>query len=759
MTDTLFAHLRAITPYSACEGAARVRDIAAFARKAGIPAVAMTDTHTLAGVADFCEEMAANGVQPIIGATVRHAARNGVEGRVSLLAATRDGYRNLIRLISDANLIAPPGTAMPVIHTEALEAHGTGLLLLTGDWDGPACQALAKGRGEAAEQALGELAAVFGDRLYVEIARPGGRRHAAEDDLVRIADRLGAALVATVPSYYATAADHTAHDVLLCIGEGTVEDNRERRRVPEGSHLITPAEAARLFADLPDAVANTAGVALRCAHMFKKAEPMLPAFPGCPEGTDEEAHLRATAAAGLERRLQDAPAPVETAAYQARLAYELDVIARMGFCGYFLIVADFIGWARSQGIMVGPGRGSGAGSMVAWALGITDLDPLRYGLLFERFLNPDRVSMPDFDIDFCQARRDEVIRYVGQRYGAERVAQIGTVQKLQARAAVRDVGRVIGLPYPLVDRYVRMIPNNPGSPVTLGQAVDMDPLRGELAKADAKVKRLFDLALRIEGLHRGRSTHAAGVVIADRPIVETLAVYRDDDGVVVTDANMKFVEKAGLVKFDFLGLATLDVLDGATEMLAEQDIHLDLARLPINDPATFALLSRGDGFGVFQLESAGMRKAMRLVRPSTIDDIIALVALYRPGPMINIPTYAKVKHGEARMAVLHALMEPILRDTNGVVIYQEQVMQIAQALAGYSLGQADLLRRAMGKKDAQEMAAQRQAFVDGCQAGWVEVEFDDGRVVRMHAREQVRTTDGRAVTLQQALDEELDIAA
>ncbi len=484
-------------------------------------------------------------------------------------------------------------------------------------------------------------------------------------------------------------------------------------------HYFRPAAEMRaLFADLPEACDNTLVIARRCAFIPQSRKPILPAFP-LPEGADEESALREAARAGLVARLAAAGMmrTGRSQPYRERLEFELDMIVSTGFAGYFLIVADFIQWAKRQGIPVGPGRGSGAGSVVAWSLTITDLDPLRFGLLFERFLNPERVSMPDFDIDFCQDRRDEVIRYVQQKYGRDRVAQIITFGKLQARAVLRDVGRVLGMPYGQVDRICKLVPNNPAHPVSLEKAIAGEPQLQEQRDSDETVARLLTIALKLEGLYRHASTHAAGVVIGDRPLAELVPLYRDPrSDMPATQFSMKWVELAGLVKFDFLGLKTLTVLARCLDLLAARGVALDLATLPLDDRASFELLSRGDTVGVFQVEGQGVRDMLKKLRPDRFEDIIAVVSLYRPGPMENIPRYIAVKHGEEAPDYLHPALEEILKETHGIMIYQEQVMQIAQVLAGYTLGGADLLRRAMGKKIQSEMDAQRQQFVEGAAA-------------------------------------------
>ncbi|HZU87805.1 MAG TPA: DNA polymerase III subunit alpha, partial [Stellaceae bacterium] len=626
--------------------------------------------------------------------------------------------------------LAGDGSEEPAVGLGDLAAAADGLLCLLGGPSGPVGRLFCEGQAEAAETLLLQLKQAFPDRLYVELMRHGTPSEArAEDGLIDLAYRHALPLVATNDAYFPDAAFYEAHEVLLCIAEGTVLSDPERRRATPHHYFRPAAEMRALFADLPEACDNTLVIARRCAFIPQPRQPILPAFPTAP-GEDEATALRRAALAGLEARLvrqvwrpeHDENERARLARpYRERLEFELDTIIGMGFAGYFLIVADFIQWAKREGIPVGPGRGSGAGSVVAWALTITDLDPLRFGLLFERFLNPERVSMPDFDVDFCQDRRDEVIRYVQRKYGADRVAQIITFGKLQARAVLRDVGRVLGLPYGQVDRLCKLVPNNPAHPVTLAQAIAQEPLLQQQRDADEAVGRLIAISLKLEGLYRHASTHAAGVVIGDRPLAELVPLYRDPrSGMPVTQFNMKWVEPAGLVKFDFLGLKTLTVLARACDLLARRGITLDLANLPLDDRATYELLSRGDTIGVFQVEGAGTRDMLRKLRPDRFEDIVAANALYRPGPMENIPRYIAVKHGEEKADYLHPALQPILEETYGVMTYQEQVMQIAQVLAGYSLGSADLLRRAMGKKIQAEMDAQRQSFVEGAAARGIE---------------------------------------
>jgi DNA polymerase III subunit alpha len=734
MQDGDFVHLRVHTAYSLSEGAIRIKDLSKLCTEQAMPAVAITDTNNLFGGMEFSSSMRQAGVQPIIGcqlsmtltqATLRQGGRGvAPAGRdaVVVLVQNARGYANLLRLLALA--YGPDAQPDPRVPLADLCAHADGLILLTGGPEGPLGRLLLEGRREAAEALVAQWREAFGDRLYIELLRHGLENEAAtEPALLAIAKTADLPIVATNDAYFTTPDMYEAHDALLCISQGThLADTNRRRLTPEHA-FKSGAEMRALFSDLPDAIANTGLIARRCAFAIDSVKPMLPPYD-CGEGMTEEETLREAARRGLETRLAALAAQEVDARrhqdreYLERLDYELEVICKMGFAGYFLIVAEFIGWAKERGIPVGPGRGSGAGSVAAWVLGITDLDPLRFGLLFERFLNPERVSMPDFDIDFCQDRRDEVIRHVQQKYGHDRVAQIITFGKLQARAVLRDVGRVMGLPYGQVDRICKLVPNNPANPVSLDGALKAEPQLQAMVAEDESVSRLVDIARRLEGLYRHASTHAAGVVISDRPLMDTIPLYRDPRSeLLVTGFNMKWVEAAGLVKFDFLGLKTLTVLSHTLEMVRRgRGEAIDLGRLPLTDRATFEMLGRGDTVGVFQLESAGMRDVLRKLKPDTFEDIIAVVALYRPGPMDNIPSYIRRKHGEEQADYLYPTLEGILRETYGIMIYQEQVMQIAQELSGYSLGSADLLRRAMGKKIKQEMDQQRASFISGAVA-------------------------------------------
>jgi DNA polymerase-3 subunit alpha len=717
MPHTDFVHLRVHSAYSLSEGAIKVDKIPVLAREAGMPAVAITDTANLFGALEFSQYCAGKGVQPIIGCQIALTRADNPQlppDPVVLLAQNAAGLANLQRLSSQGFLDTDPGLK-PQLALDVVAARAAGLILLTGGTHGPIARLLAEGQKPEAEALLARLAEAFPGRCMVELHRHSLKlEHAIEPGLIGLADAAGLPLVATNDCFFARPDMFEAHDALLCIAEGRLLSEQDRRRVtPE--HWFKPAADMRaLFADLPEACDNTLAIARMCAVMAESRKPLLPVSPKVREGSNEEETVRAMAREGLDRRVDAMAADEATRArYRERLEYELDVIAKMGFSGYFLIVADFIQWAKAHGVPVGPGRGSGAGSVAAWALTITDIDPIRFDLLFERFLNPERVSMPDFDIDFCQEGRDSVIEYVRKEYGGDRVAQIITFGKLQARAAVRDVGRVLGLPFGQVNRVAELIPNIPAAPVTLQQAIDKEPRLQQMRDEDESVHRLLEIALQVEGLYRHASTHAAGVVIGDRPLSELVPLYRDPrSDYLVTQYSMKYVEQAGLVKFDFLGLTTLTILQRAVMLLRGLGEEIDLDRLPLDDAKTYEMLQQGDAGGVFQMEGQGVRDVLRQMKPDRFDDLIAAVALYRPGPMGNIPDYCRRKHGE-KWEPPHPELQEILAPTYGIMVYQEQVMQIAQKMAGYSLGGADLLRRAMGKKIRSEMEAQRDIFTKG----------------------------------------------
>ncbi len=717
-----FAPLRVFSSYTMLEGAIEPKAIARRAKELGFPAVAVCDRNGLYAAMPFSEACIKAGVQPIVGtllAVKRPDMPDGVTAPIdwlALYAQDETGYGNLCDLVSRAHLDRPIEEEAHVGFA-ALEGRVEGLLCLTAGAEGALARLYAEGQDSAAEAYAARLEALFPERLYVEIVRRLDETEGkAEPKLLEYAYARNLPLVATNPCCFAEESFHEAHDAMLCIANSSYIASDDRPRSSPDAWMKPANEMKSLFADLPEGIANTLVVAQRCAFAAPKRKPILPSLAGDREG--EAAMLREHSWQGLDARLAKAgiTSPEDRKPYEDRLEFELDVIIQMGFPGYFLIVADFIQWAKAHDIPVGPGRGSGAGSVVAWALTITDLDPLKLGLLFERFLNPERVSMPDFDIDFCETRRGEVIRYVQQKYGRDTVAQIITFGTMKARAVLKDVGRVLQMSYGQVDRLAKQIPNHPTDPWTLERTLNgVSEFHAEY-KSHSDVRHLIDLSMRLEGLPRHSSTHAAGVVIGDRPLAELVPLYRDPrSDMPVTQFDMKYVEAAGLVKFDFLGLKTLSVLKKAVELLGDRGIDVDLDALEWDDAQVYELLQRGDTVGVFQLESEGMRRTLSAVRPSNFGDIIALVSLYRPGPMDNIPMFGARKNGREEIAYPHPLLETILGETYGIFVYQEQVMQAAQVLAGYTLGGADMLRRAMGKKIKAEMDAQRAIFVEGCE--------------------------------------------
>src|SRR6266851_5840723 len=681
-----FVHLHVHSSYSLLEGALTIARLCELAKADRQPALALTDTDNMFGALEFSDKMAAAGIQPIVGCTlaVDFADQDALprtgspqqleQPRIVLLAARENGYRSLMRLNSRAFLETAPNES-PHVRLAWLEGETEGLLALTGGPGGPLDAAIVAGQGHLAELRCEALARLFGDRLYIELQRHGGSaERSAEPALIALAYARGIPLVATNEPLFARQEDYEAHDALICIAEGRLVVETDRRQFTSEHRFKTRAEMAALFADLPEAVASTVEIARRCAFRPRVRAPILPRFSVGADGAavDEAAELRKRAEAGLERRINaHGTASGRTVEdYRERLAFELNVIEGMKYPGYFLIVSDFIQWAKAQGIPVGPGRGSGAGS---------------------------------------------VIGYVQERYGRDRVAQIITFGTLQARGVLRDVGRVLQMPYGQVDKFCKLVPQHPLNPVTLARAIDDEPRLQAARDSDPVVARAFNIAQKLEGLHRHASTHAAGIVIGERPLTEMVPLYRDPkSNMPVTQFNMKWVEQAGLVKFDFLGLKTLTVLDKAAALLRKRGIEIDLAAIPLDDEKTYDMLARAEAVGIFQLESQGMRRALLDMRPDRFEDIIALVALYRPGPMANIPTYCARKHRLEEPDHIHPKLEPVLRETFGVIVYQEQVMQAAQLLAGYSLGEADLLRRAMGKKIRSEMRAQRERFVSGC---------------------------------------------
>ena len=706
-----FIPLTLRSSYSLLESMLKPQKIIDLLTQNKICAASVADHNNMFGALEFSELMIGAGIKPIMGLSLDVITEASNPHLMRFYAQDMQGYQNLMTLASRAWLDSPDGDAK--LDLSVVTANSDGLICLTGGEYGKLYDDLSKRKWDTARQELESLRDVFTNRLYVEISRHGApEEQIAEPEALNLAYDLGLPIVATHDVRFAKPRDAHAHDALMCIANSSFLGQEDRPRVQPSQHFLTPTEMTIRFADLPEAVEATMEIAQRCSYRSEKRAPILPRFSDTQEG--EDAALAALAKTGLENRLNTHPKFAELSVYESRLEHELNIISKMGFPGYFLIVADFIQWAKDQNIPVGPGRGSGAGSLVAWSLQITDLDPLHFDLLFERFLNPERVSMPDFDIDFCQERRGEVIRYVRDKYGEDSTASIITFGSLQAKAVVRDVGRVMEMPYGQVDRIAKLIPFNPANPPKLSEAIAGEPKFAEEKEKDARVGELLNVALDLEGLYRNAGTHAAGVVIGDRPLTELVPIYRDPRAdLPATQFSMYWVEQAGLVKFDFLGLKTLTVIDRALNMAKSRGAEPSTKWKSLDCEDTFALLASGESFGVFQLEGQGMRDTLRRARPNNIEDIIAIISLYRPGPMDNIPTYIAGKDDPNTVQYDHPDLKPILEPTYGVPVYQEQVMRMAQEIAGYSLGEADLLRRAMGKKKQSEMDKQRDRFVSG----------------------------------------------
>ena len=734
-----YIHLRVHTEYSLLEGATRLKKLPELCKANDMPAIALTETNNLFSALEFSVLFKDNGLQPIIGCQIDFRFTDMVSERrarttapIVLLAQDELGYKNLMKLSSE--MYVQNDDEKVEISIETLERHADGLICLTGGSRGPLGQLILAAQDKAARDLLLKFQNIFSDRLYLELQRhPQGAGLPKEENdtepfFIEMAYDLSIPLIATNDVYFDNIEMYEAHDALLCIADGAYVDQQEPRRTVTNQHYFkTQEEMAALFADLPEALESTVEVAQRCAFMATCRDPILPLF-----ASDEITELNRQAKDGLKNRLAIISHAAPVSEYEERLDFELKIIEQMGFPGYFLIVADFIKWAKEKDIPVGPGRGSGAGSLVAYALTITDLDPLRYNLLFERFLNPDRISMPDFDIDFCMDRREEVIQYVQQKYGHDKVGQIITFGALLSKAAIRDMGRVLQMPYGQVDRLAKLIPIEGVKPLSIEQALAEEPRLKEEAEREEVVDRLLNYGQKVEGLLRNAATHAAGIVISDRPLDDLVPVYKDSrSNMPATQFNMKWVEQAGLVKFDFLGLKTLTAIQNAIDLIiaSGRSLHQSadgrqlfqpienaenqINTIPLDDKSTYDLYASAKTVAVFQVESSGMMDALKRMKPTSIEDIVALVALYRPGPMENIATYCDVKNGVKDRVSIHPMIDHILEETQGIIVYQEQVMQIAQIMAGYSLGEADLLRRAMGKKIKAAMDAERPKFEAG----------------------------------------------
>jgi len=726
MLEPKFIHLHVHTAYSLLEGAIKMPKLAKWAAEHKMPAIAATDTGNICGAMAMMHEMPPVGVQPILGTQllVKSPKKNKSQfsdevdtfDKVVFLVQNETGYKNLLKYFSKYYMDSQKQGTPHLTFDEILE-HTEGLLLLTAGVEGLLGRPLLNGQTEWAEKITEKLKKAYPNRLYMELQRHGTEQEqATERSFIDLAYKYNIPLVATNDAYFLTPDMYEAHDALLCIAEKTYVSEQNRRHVTPEHYLKTEEEMCALFADIPEALQNTVQIAKRCAFM---AEAKKPAFPNydCKGKTEDEV-LAEMAEKGFKERMKGR-SKEEREKYHKQMEFELDVIKQMGFPGYFLIVADFIQWSKGHGVPVGPGRGSGAGSVVAWCLTITDIDPMRFDLVFERFLNPERVNMPDIDVDFCQEKREKTIEYVQNHYGFDHVAQIITFGKLQAKAVIRDVGRVLQIPYPVVDRLSKLIPPDPK--MTLEKAFEQEPRIKEEIEKDEAVKQLFEIAVKLEGLYRNTSTHAAGVVIGNKPLDEIVPVYKDPSSdMPVTQFDMKYVEEASLIKFDFLGLKTLTTIKKALDLIRRRGIEVDIDHIPLDDAKTFELLRRADTTGVFQLESTGMKKILHDMQPDKIEDIVALVSLYRPGPMDSIPTYIKVKKGEEKPDYMHPMLEPILKETYGIMIYQEQVMQISRVMAGFTLGGADLLRRIMGKKKAELLPPERIKFIAGAKARGVD---------------------------------------
>ena len=736
MRDPKFVHLRVHSAYSLALGAIPVDKLVHRLHDLGVPACAVTDRGNMFGAKCFSHYAAEEGVKPILGAEMSlHnsdsevlAISKGRElepNRIILLVKDEDGYKSIMKLFHRYYLDNMENSIYPQINMNDLQNYNKGLICLTGGYEGPLGKFILQNRRADAEKELTALKDIFGDRLYMEISRVGydGEKQ-TENDFIEMAYKYDIPLVATNEVFFFDKDMYEAHDALVCIADGEYVEDKDRRKYLPDNCWKSESEMINLFSDIPEAIENTVLIAKRCNFLSKKKDALLPIFI-CPEGKTQDEFITEESYKGLHERMEAQVYTKEMTPeerlktdteYYNRLEYELSVIKKMGFPGYFLIVSDFIRWSKNNGVAIGPGRGSGAGSIVAWALKITDLDPIRLDLLFERFLNPERVNMPDFDVDLCQENRHKTIEYVQQKYGYDHVAQIITYGKLQSKLVVRDVARVLKMPFSLGDKISKLIPMGQGGKnPTLPEALEKVPELREMRDKDPQIKKLFDIAIRLEGLYRNSGMHAAGVVIGDRPLDQLVPLYKDPRAEMpVTQYDMKYVEETGLIKFDFLGLKTLTVINRAVEWVKKiHGVELKMAELPLDDKQTYELMQRGDTSAVFQFESGGMRDVMKQIKPDRFEDLIAIISLYRPGPMDNIPSFVNRKHGVEKIEYLHPDLAPILDETYGIMVYQEQVMKIAQVLGGYTLGGADRLRKVMGKKLHDQIPQQREMFTKG----------------------------------------------
>ena len=719
-------NLKIHSQFSICEGAVKIHQLSEYCKKNNVSAVGICDNENLSGALEFSNELSKFGIQPIIGTSIflKEIVENETfYGKISLFAKNNTGYKNLLKLSSKSYLNLKDDDVKPNISFDLLKKYSDGIIVFVGGSRSFFSDLFVRNKDYFCIKKISELKKVFYQNIYIEIQRHNEPHEVQlEKKLIKTASELQIPLIGTNEVYYLSKNVHAAHDAYICVGQKSYVNEKNRLKYSDKHYFMQSQELTELFKDLPDAIENNRNFKYRFSYYPKRNKPLLPHFVN--DNRDVNEVLKNKAQLGLIERLEKFVYPrLDNKTnkedikklYQTRLDYEVSVISNMKFSGYFLIVSDYINWAKSNNIPVGPGRGSGAGSLVAWCLSITDLDPIRFGLIFERFLNPDRISMPDFDIDFCQEGRDEVIKYVKEKY-PNKVAQIITFGKLQARMALRDIGRVLGLPYGRVDQLCKMIPFDPSRPLSLAESIAIEPRLQKEEKNDPVIRKLINYSLQLEGLYRNVATHAAGVVIGDRNLHELVPLYKDLSSTLpipVTQFDMKSSEEIGLVKFDFLGLKTLTVIKKTIQFIHKDDPSFDISKINLSDQKTFELLSSGETMGIFQLESSGMREVLKQLKPNKFEDIIALVALYRPGPMQNIPTYIARKHGKEQPDYLHEKLKNILKETYGVIIYQEQVMQIAQALSNFSASKADILRKAMGKKKSAEMERQKKDFIDG----------------------------------------------
>ena len=715
-----FIHLRSQSSYSLSEGALKIEKLVNLAKKNNMPAIALTDNNNMFGILEFSIACINNSIQPIIGTSINYLDIQTKEhpSQLNFLVMNEEGYKNLLYLSS----ISHTSGNNPIgIYHKDLKKYTNGLICYIGGEYNPLLILKHQNQIEEISVFINNFRNMFGQDFLFEIQRVQDPKiDGFEKEFLEYSQNFTIPIIGSNNIKYENENDYNAHDVLLCIAQKLTINQTNRKVSNSEIYFKTSEQMINIFEDIPEIIENNFRIALKCNYYPKEILPKLPKFSS-DQNLSESELLNLKSKEGLLLRLQEMNIN-SPSIYQERLNYELEIINNMGFAGYFLIVADFVNWAKNKEIAVGPGRGSGAGSVVAWSLSITDLDPLQYGLLFERFLNPERVSMPDFDIDFCQNRRDEVIEYVNNKYGKECVAHIITFGTLASRAAIRDVGRVLEIPYSEIDQFAKLFPYNPANPLSLDESINSDKNLKEMVASDERLSNVVDISLKLEGLHRHASTHAAGVVIGDSSIINIVPLYKDPNtSVNATQFSMKYVEKAGLIKFDFLGLTTLSIIQDSIKLIKENHSNFDLKHIPMDDKKTFQQLSKGEAIGIFQLESNGMGSVLRQLQPDKFEEIIAVVALFRPGPMDHIPSFCNRKHGKEKIEYLHPLLEKVLEETYGIIVYQEQVMQIAQVLSNYTLGEADLLRRAMGKKIQKEMDAQKNRFIEGAKSNKISI--------------------------------------